>query len=338
MTDFDTACSWFCEFGTTFLSPQVQQMINYIDADLGLSAWAEQPSWPFLKTPANIDEAIIEYKAHICKEKTTEPEQYPEALVRLARYYYHKGKSSVKALETEELETDQRLLRELPGVLEPLEKSVDVLGTAVEEYRGFSSGLPGALNPYNPDLLKAVVFWLIGQVYLLMSDTKLAYASCKIAIDEFGRIAKNSGRSYLPEHGVFCGKKLLEMRKEIFCLPEKAYSWLDEKSLPWSRNYGGGNHMNEPTLEMMEILIQRQEDEKFREVYADLEKFLKISKESVHGLDHKMVYGEADALVVSGMLLFWMGNVDGAREKINKAADIYLPDTHSKAVSYWILA
>jgi hypothetical protein len=32
-----------------------------------------------------------------------------------------------------------------------------------------------------------------------------------------------------------------------------------------------------------------------------------------------------------------MGNIEGAREKINKAADVYLPDTHSKAVSYWIL-
>jgi tetratricopeptide (TPR) repeat protein len=295
MTDFNQVCKWLNQFEDTHLSTRAQTMMDGIDAELGLPAWGSASG------SINIDEEVSKYAAHL--EKSSDPEEYPEGMVRLARFYYTQGGKSIEAL--------------------------DILKRANTVYRK----LPRS------DFRVAIIYWLTGYVYLQMFDTQTAHDLWKRVIDKFEnviRLAAVDGE-YPPEFGEFCQEILDALWVEILQLPEQVYSWLEEENLPWITGYGGGNHMNTPTLQLKEILISRQLNNNFRGVYADLEKFQKVSKESVHSLKSKLIYGEADAMAVSGMLLFWMGNIVAARGKFKAAADIYLPNTHPDAVVNWLL-
>ena len=295
MLDFNQVCTWLNHFEPTHLSSKAQTMMGEIDSQLGLPAWGT-PS-----APKSLDKAIADYVAQI--QKSSDPEEYPEGMVRLARFYYQKGGNSIEAL--------------------------DILKRANTVYRKIPKS----------DFRVAIVHWLIGYVYLQMYDTQTAHDLWKSAIEKFENVVSisKSGVDYTPDYGEFCTEKLELMWIAVLQLPEEAFSWLDEKSLSWIKGYGGGNHMNVSTLQLKNILLQRQVNDNFRAVYADLDKFHKISKESVHSLKGKLIYGEADALTVSGMLLFWMGNVPEARKKFKAAADIYLPDTHPVAIVHWLL-
>jgi hypothetical protein len=296
MTDFNQACNWLIQFEGSHLSLKARSMMDVIDAELGL------PVWGFASGPANIDDAVGRYVQLI--ERSSEPNEYPEGMVRLARYYYNKGGSSVEVL--------------------------DILNRAYAVYRK----LPKS------DFLLAVVSWLLGCVAVQMFDTQLAHSHWKEAITGFENVVTNaqSGGEYPKEYSDFCEEKLRGMWQEVIRLPEEVFCWLlDGQQLQWVGKYGGGDHMNCPTRLLKDILLQRQDNNDFRGVYADLEKFHKISKGSVYSLDSKKIWGEADALVVTGMLLFWMGNVIDARYKFKTAADMYLPDSHPDAVAHWLL-
>ena len=295
MIDFNQVCTWLIHFEPTHLSSRAQTMMAGIDAQLGL------PAWGTAYAPKSMDKAVADYVAFI--EKSSDPNEYPEGMVRLARFYYHKGGNAVEAL--------------------------DILQRANTVYR----------KTPQSDFRVAIVHWLMGYVYLQMFDTQTAHDLWKDAIAKFENVISisASGGEYAPEVGGFCTQKLEIMWMAILQLPEEAFSWLGDNSLSWIKGYGGGNHMNESTLQLKDILLQRQINNNFRGVYADLEKFQKISKESVHSLKGDLIYGAADALTVSGMLLFWMGNVPEARVNFKAAADIYLPDTHPVAVVHWLL-
>lgn len=295
MLEFNQVCTWLNHFEPTHLSSRAQTMMGEIDSQLGLPAWGT-PS-----APTSLDTAIADYVAQI--QKSPDPEEYPEGMVRLARFYYQKGGSSIEAL--------------------------DILKRANTGYRKITKS----------DFWVAIVHWLMGYVYLQMYDTQTAHDLWKSAIAKFENVVSisASGVDYTPDYGEFCTEKLELMWIAVLQLPEEAFSWLHEKSLSWIKGYGGGNHMNASTLKLKDILLQRQLNNNFRGVYADLDKFHKISKESVHSLKGELIYGEADALTVSGMLLFWMGNVPEARIKFKAAADIYLPDTHPVAIVHWLL-
>lgn len=295
MADFNQVCKWLNQFEDTHLSSKAQSMMDAIDTDLGLPVGSSAPA------TIDIDTAVRQFVAHL--EKSSDPKEFPEGMVRLARYYYTKGGASVAAF--------------------------DILQQAGTVYRKL----------HGSELNLALLNWLKGLVHLQMFDTQEAHRHWKKATEGFADVIRiaNLGGEYTKEVGDFAGEKLEMLWQAILQLPEEAFGWLDEQELKWITAYGGGFHMNLPTKQLKEVLLQRQRNDNFRGVYGDLEKFHKISKESVHSLKGDLIYGEGDALTVTGMLLFWMGNVPEARQKFSAAMDIYLPDTHPDAVVSWIL-
>lgn len=305
MTDFNQAANWLYAFDGTNLSSQAQAMMLFIEADLGKSGWQAAPKWPSSSagtgSPANVEQATAQFKAYTTK--SSDPMEYPEALVLLARYYFNKGGMAEEALA--------------------------MLNEADIAYKKIPL----------PDFLRAVVSWLKGCAARQAGDTYLAHIHCQAAIAGFEEIratAKTGGR-FLPAYGVFCDEKLQEMKLALHLFPEEAYTWMDEVILPWSKEFGGGNHMNKPTEELKAVLLSRYLEDDYRGVYADMEKFCRISKESVYSLNKEKIYCEADALVFMAMLLFWMGNTKEARNKLCAALDKYIPDTHPEAVVYWMM-
>ena len=295
MPDFYQVCKWLNQFQDTHLSPKTQAMMGGIDAHLGPQAGGSSSA------PLDVDAAVRQYVAQL--EKSSDPKEFPEGMVRLARYYYSKGGSSIAAL--------------------------DILEQAASVYRK----LPGS------EFNLAILEWLQGLAQLQQYDTQMAHFHWKKAVYTFAEVIRISSLEgeYPPEVGDFCEEKQGMLWLEILQLPEEAFGWLDDEQLPWIIGYGGGNHMNLPTKQLKDVLLQRQLKNNFRAVYGDLDKLHKISKETVHSLKSGLIYGEADALTASGMLLFWMGNVPEARVKFYAAMDIYLPDTHPDAVVNWLL-
>lgn len=308
MTDFNSACGWLLQFEDSHLSFFGKAMIEIIEADLGVKTWTQLPQWP-QDTPQPIDiEGKIQRYEDFTENFSQDPLEFPEAMVRLAYYY---------------------LRKENPG------EALSVLERAEKAYQALSKG--DIAEIVNLKFMLAVVDWLKGCTALRMFNTRMAYKYWEASIFSFGEIAKNEDSQYSTDEAAFCGVQLKNMLVDLICLPEEAFSWLDSNKYGWVESFGGENRLNEPTRQLKDVLEELLGKSDLTGINAELQNFRQVSMESVYSLNPALNYGEADALLVTGMWLLSMGNVDQARKAIDQASSKFLPDTHPRAISYWLL-
>jgi tetratricopeptide (TPR) repeat protein len=176
----------------------------------------------------------------------------------------------------------------------------------------------------------AVVSWILGIVELETIYKRYGYTYWEQAARLFMNLAEGSRifnfvtRTWHINDAMqtWYLARYKEMMEDLVCLPEEAFTWLNEFS---------PSHLSIVARGIKQLALEKLNRSQFTSAYQFIGELQKLSKGSSDYLE------VPEIMVECGLLEYEMGNLEGAIKLVDQAVSNYNPGSHQQAVVQWML-